>query len=433
MGNQLREFWRPILDIFDPFSYLWGNQIDSLFVERPDSPYLRIQSILISDLPQKILVTGQTGCGKTSEMAKLAREAEKDFFVIWLDVRRSLDMFNVSHVEIIFAIGAAVYYVAREKKIKISEKLIDSLVESLSTVVREVTRKDDFKLDAGTILKNLATGILTRVGVPMMSLEPLSAPFSLGLGEATISRQEVKPKISEILKQVNEIIKETREKAKKPLLLIVDGLDRIEIDQAKLIFAQSYLLVQLPGNVIYTAPALLYYSPYLQSARALFKTIEFPNVKLRERANESKGLCEEGREIMMEVIRKRCSYAHPNSTMDETIAPDAAELLVEMSGGVMRELIQLFHEAVLTALLNKSKRIDRGIAEKAVSAIRRKYAAGLREPSTQVEVLRKVLSSHQIPEGDVGDQLLQNLYVLGYINDDIWYDVHPIVKPLISK
>ena len=312
MVNSLQEFWRPILDIFDPFSYLWGDQIDSLFVERPDSPYLRIQNMLISNLPQKILVTGQTGCGKTSEMAKLARETEKDFFVIWLDVRRSLDMFNVSHVEVIFAIGAAVYYVAREKGIKVSEGLINSLVESLSTVVREVTRKDDFKLDAGTILKNLATGILTVVGVPIVSLEPFSAPFSLGLGETTVSRQEIKPKISEILKQVNEIIDETRRKTKKSLLLIVDGLDRIEIDQAKLIFAQSHLLTQLSGHVIFTAPALLYYSPYLQTARSLFKSIEFPNVKLWEKNNKSKGLCEEGKEIMLKVIRKRLSYTHPS-------------------------------------------------------------------------------------------------------------------------
>jgi hypothetical protein len=74
--------------------------------------------------------------------------------------------------------------------------------------------------------------------------------------------------------------------------------------------------------------------------------------------------------------------------------------------------------------------IQLGEARKAVYFRRRQYAMGLRKPD--YDELESFLESGRPSDTEVFNRLVENLYILIYTNDDVWYDVHPNVLPLIT-
>jgi hypothetical protein len=52
--------------------------------------------------------------------------------------------------------------------------------------------------------------------------------------------------------------------------------------------------------------------------------------------------------------------------------------------------------------------------------------------SSQIDILKKVHQTKSVENDELHRALLHNLSVLEYRNKDIWYDIHPIVVPLLS-
>ena len=115
---------------------------------------------------------------------------------------------------------------------------------------------------------------------------------------------------------------------------------------------------------------------------------------------------------------------------EDVIAPEALDLLVAMSGGVMRQLIVLMREAILEAETRSQRRIDLLSARKAVYSEQRKFSLPLGR--TEFEELQGFLESLRRSGTEVGDNLILNLYILSYVNDSVWYDLHPIVRMILQ-
>ncbi len=186
-------------------------------------------------------------------------------------------------------------------------------------------------------------------------------------------------------------------------------------------------LIEPACHILYTAPILLYYSPDLASARQVFFTYEFPNVRLFHRGNRERR-DEEGYEFSREVVRTRVRKLGLDS--DEIVEPAALDQRVAMSGGVVRELVLLVQEAAAERLVAGQDRIDQTVARKVVHWLRRQYSAGLSSP--YLEERKRVHGTGRPTGTEICDKLLQNLYVLSYANDDLWYAVHPNVLPLLE-
>jgi hypothetical protein len=87
--------WRLLLNLFHPRKPIAFDELDKYFVERPGSPLpdlvLRVRG---QEEPAKILVTGQIGSGKSSELRALMRQLADEFFIVWFDGESSLDLLN---------------------------------------------------------------------------------------------------------------------------------------------------------------------------------------------------------------------------------------------------------------------------------------------------------------------------------------------------
>ncbi len=429
--------WKAIYNAFDPQQTPWEKGAERFYVERHDLPLARLKIELAdSARPLKAIVTGHRGAGKSWALARLARDVGDQFFTVWLDVGRSTDIFNVNHVEILFLMGAAVYRAAEQAGLRPDRSRLERLVESLETLVREETGRRDFRVDLDQALEGIiAVGLgaaAAGAGPAGMAVAGAAAllrgvRFTLGISGDVVRRLEVKPRIAEIVSRLNDLLEDVRLVACRPLLLVVDGLGNVELEQARLIFAESLVLYEPSCYVIYTAPILLYYSPDLIGARQLFATHEVPNVRLcyRGRQEERDGA---GYALMRQVVETRLRVLGVEPGM--VIAPGALDRMIEMSGGVMRELVHLMREASLQVRLAGQERINEAVAAQAILQLRRQYAAGLSLP--YYEELKRAHEIGQPTGTEICDKLLQNLYILGYANDELWYAVHPNVRPLIE-
>jgi hypothetical protein len=420
------EVWISIYNIFDPWRMLWGDELERYFVEREGGLLETLAPQLSPDmLPQKVLLTGHHSSGISTELAKLGGELARDFVVVYFDAFWSLGP-DADYADLLFAIGVAIHKAAEDLGLRLDRGPLKRLADNLCTVVQERTSQKGFAVDPFQWLGSIVACGLGALGLPAPPLQMQG--LSLGLEEEVIKRREIKPHIARVADEVNEIIAELEAKSPdRPLLLIVDGLDKFPLERARRIFAEGPMLNKLTCRAVYTAPIALHFSPEFAQNSRFFYTYVFPIVKLYERGRR-KERYEPGYETMRSVVHRRLEGL--GLRPKEVIAEEALNLLIAMSGGVMRELILLMREASVNAKREGKSSIQLDEVRKAAYFRRRQYAMGLRKP--EYDELESFLESGRPSDTEVFNRLVENLYILIYTNDDVWYDIHPNVLPLIT-
>jgi hypothetical protein len=438
--------WQAIHAAFDPMRRLWGDEIDLYYEPRPHGPLEELKVRLEPGLAaERILLIGHTGSGKSSELARLVRDVGNNFFVVWIDSDKNLDIFDATHIELMFLIGVSVYHIAEQTlPDRPNRNNLDKLVESLETLVQEQTSNQDWTLDTGELVSNLvafglgaavaATGgaavSVMAAGLAKSGLDLARSylTFKIGGSREEVRHLEVRPEIANIIRAVNDIIEDVEAKAQCPLLLIVDGLDKFELKEAREFFVRSQVLNQLSCRTVYVTPLALYYSADFRQARERFLTQVFPNVAIYPPDNRNTPLAE-GYRVFQAVVNRRLKPL--GLAYQELFEDKALDLLIQMSGGVMREFIRLVQSALVSARVKKLDRINYEIATEAMFRARRDFKAGLDEQHFQ-EIARFLRSG--VPSGTLEcEELLENLYILSYINNNLWYDIHPNVLPLFYE
>jgi len=117
--------------------------------------------------------------------------------------------------------------------------------------------------------------------------------------------------------------------------------------------------------------------------------------------------------------------------------PDTARKMVLASGGVLRELVRIGRECCTECMVQLELEPDRTnlciddrILTAALNNLRNDFA---RQIQTDYDVLVKVYKTLELVEGEAFVRMLHGLMVLEYENDDMWYDVHPIVLDLLRR
>ena len=442
MTKELHAFWTPIYNAFNPWEALHPEQMAAWYVARPHSPLEALAAELSPDRgTQRVLLLGHRSSGKSTEMVKLATELARrfDYLVVRIDLEQNLDPGKVNPIEVLFLLGAAVYKIAlQELERKPAKALFDRLVENLETLVREHTESRTFAVDKKSLLDNLICFGAGLVAGPaaagamkaVTSLVPIK--FASGTNIQVARKLEVQPQVREILATLNAIIADVQDKGQRPVFLIVDGLDRVpNMEMARYVFAENVEWLDSPiCNVLYTAPIMLYYSPIFGHVRSNFDARPFPNVKVHwpHQLDRPGALDEDGYGVMRAVVHRRLRQPL-GLDPEQVIAPQALDHLIEMSGGVMRDLVRLVREATVKAELAGRRQIDMEIANQTVLSMRRDYKASLNVVYRQE--LAQVLETHEVTGSEKCDELLLGNYVLSYVNDGIWFDVHSVIMSLL--
>jgi len=252
-----------------------------------------------------------------------------------------------------------------------------------------------------------------------------SFTFVSGTDVKLVRKLEVQPRIKEIADAVNALIEDVGRKAGRPVILLVDGLDKFEpgaVDLIKLNFLENPHLATIGCRVIYVGPMILYYGVPFANVRTRFRVLELPNIMIHDRNRKP---IDSGYETMRKMVHNR--LASLDYEPHQVIRPEALNLLIRNSGGVVRDLMLLISEAVLTADIAGEKYIDVPVAKQAVADFRRKYEAAL-TPAYR-KVLKDVERTKQRTDDPLCDELVLSNFILSYIDEEgeIWFDVHSVL------
>jgi Cdc6-like AAA superfamily ATPase len=395
-----------VYDIFDPQEALSGETLKEYYVRR-DSPIDRHANALRSSRrPLKYLFVGSRGNGKSTELNRLSELLEDHLLIVPFSIRDKLNLYDIEYSDILLIIAAEIFEKVLEI-VELSSKLSDYL-DSWSEKVIENEKSLGLSAEAKAGFAAFVFNITGKMKTEASTRE--------------VTRKVIQPQLSDLIYAVNKIITEAEGKLDKNILVIIDDLDKVNLEKGEELFYKHGAELTSPiCRIIYTIPLPLLFSNKIRQIVLQYfdGRIDLGNINIYDRNGE---LDPEGCELMKQVALKR---------MDESlISKDALNLAVKYSAGVMTEFIRIIRSAGNIADTDSRGRIDVSDVEKAIADTKNDYIRILNPED--IEILKDVMRTKGKVGGEKFQDLLFSLAILEYSNGEAWYDIHPAIKRIIE-
>jgi hypothetical protein len=401
------------------------EQLDEFRVEYGQTVLEELQQLVEDDEfhDGKIIFAGHRGCGKSTLLAEFGRQRAKDYFVVFFSIAETIEMSDVNHINILFAIAVNMMLEAEKAKVDIPKSIRDSLYKWFARRTRIESE----------------TPISAEVSVGFDLFKVISGKLKTEASIRDELKIEFERNISDLVSQLNTIASVIQTAVKKEILVIIDDLDKLDLSVVRGVYQDHIKALFLPKvSIIFTIPVSSLRDVSLVATlrtEANDKIVKMPVSKLfikgerrktdaEPQTNEVKTLCE--------VLHKRVSR--------ELIDPKTAEKLVIYSGGVLRELVRIANRCCricLRLIRHDPERTNIAISdevlEEALKDLRLDFEIELGK--VEYQILRTTYK--QFMPDDPKEQkfldLLHGLHILEYRNDEVWYDAHPIVIDLLKR
>jgi energy-coupling factor transporter ATP-binding protein EcfA2 len=393
------------------------------------------------DSSNKLIFTGHTGCGKSTLLAEFSRRLADRYFVVFFSISDLIEMSDVNHVNILFAIAVQMMEAAEEQKVKIKGSIKREFYGWFGKYTKTETSTLEAELEAGYEVGG-GFNILP-------SIIKFFATIKAKLKANAVIREEIKTefarRISDLIDRINEIAAVIQSESNKPILVIIDDLDKLDMGLAEAIYCNNIKpLFQPQFRVIYTIPVGVNRDLRLRNViRAETNKIQQLWVAKFYSKGDSRQPNPEILEASVQVLLKILQRRIP----DALIEPETARQIVLYSGGVLREVIRLADRCCAKCLVqirrelrkeksiqaNLSLKIDESVLSQAITDAQIEFAEPLGQKD--YELLAGIYQNlkPQDAENQRFLDLLHLLYVLEYRNSQLWYDLHPIVVELLKQ
>jgi hypothetical protein len=363
------------------------------------------------------LIAGFRGTGKTTEFSRLESDLWKGgYLVVRVDLDEYVDMHSAVDIrDFLLILGGA-----------ISEKLTDERLLGPAEGL-----KASFWERARDMLPN-------SIAVKEVTAKTPIGDLKMALQSDPSFRQRVRDafsgRLAELVDQVREhhasILRALRKRTNRDdvrLVVILDSLEHLRgtIDTAKdvrhsveeLFLTHAHHIGLPDTHMVLSVPAFLVLQADNLAAQFVNGEVQaWPAYRVRSRDGARTAVVDQ----MVQLVGRRGDWRR--------ILPDqdALEKLIFASGGHLRDLLNMLIEAI--HLAGKGVRPD--AADKVENVARRAYLPLYKD---EIEVLRLIAETKDVRQITTVQQeyLLRFLdagLVLCYMNDDFWYDVHPLVR-----
>lgn len=400
------------LNLFDPHRPLLDEpEIKYFFVARANSPLIEMITILESaaDFP-KILLSGSPGCGKSTELAKLREKLKKKFHIIYCSAKNVTNDFNIDIGGLLFFIFNEIAKIAKNEKLSIYSSKLERFLQ--------YGYGWEMNIEQATSAKGPELAVIPSP-IEKLAKKGLDSEVTLKY----VLKKTAKSGPDDIIGYINDTIWELEGKTGKDVLVIVTDMDKISLDNAKELFIEKYLyLTKLNCFGVFTFPLALKYEPnFIRAARNFSGIYYLPNFTVFDQYDIPD---ETGQKQLREIVTKR--------VRDRMIYDEALNRIVELSGGIAFELINIVRQCCIQSLVEKINYIDEEIVITAEDKIRRFYNS-VYSPE-ELSVLASIRHTKKFEQNDTGIKLLNHLSISEYgTADDIWYDINPILLPLLRE
>jgi hypothetical protein len=377
--------------------------------------------------PTTAYFSGHRGSGKSSMLFRLLEHLQEEHFTIYMDIEHNLDKHNSNQIDLLYLLGSSIFKAADDEGLQPNEANLEALAESVYTITYQTKEAKNESANIAELVKNLVVFGASALGggIAEKLTEAALKPFSLssGVSEEVARKREIQPQTQVIINNVNLIISDVEARSDKPLLVIIDGLDKVErIEQAKLIFTETDALSAPVCNLIYTVPMLLVNSTWFRRTEEAGTMCILPNIKLYDRSDATiKYLA--GYDFLETVVSKR--LAAIGLTKGDKLAEDALMLLSEKSGGNLLLFINMIRAASIEAEIAGSNTINRDIAIKTIDEEIARFGYYLTRE--KVKELKEVHSEKRPSESPLSSELIHGQLIVAYRNSRIWFDAHPLI------
>ncbi len=379
-----------------------AEDTEQLYVSRPDQIAERLAASLTGvSRWGKVLLAGQHGIGKTTELNRMAQLVSGTYHVVRCRGREMIDMDDAAgEVDFLLVLIRTLITHAKDQGTAISE----AITQTLSDVLRPIP---------GLNAKLSEMGLLGSGGKP-------GAP---GSGISVASKELVSFR-TELISAVHRTMEALEGVEERPVLLIVDDLEKVEYSQVRRLFDRySVMLASLPCAALFTIPPwLMFDGELLARLRDHFQIVDMANVALNTPDGE---LLTPRVEFLGEVINRR--MVPPVQSQGRL----PVWLLVFASGGNLRQCIGLFKTAVHHAINAGEATID---FEQASLVIRDRETDFRRTVRLQDRDLLLAIAKEMHYNVEFPPYLLTSLCVLEYYYEsETWYGINPLAFPVIGR
>jgi energy-coupling factor transporter ATP-binding protein EcfA2 len=367
---------------------------------------------------QYILFGGHRGCGKSTELRRLAKKLHHPdlYYVVLVDALKELDINNLHYSDILLAQAKVLIGQLANEPITVEAVFLDRLESWFSQRVK--THLTEQKLDG-----KLETGASSSAGLPLIGslFAKLTTSISTGSTHKEEIRDSVRNHFSEFAGAFNLLIQHIEEQLKaahkgNKILFVVDGTDRLSGSDATNFFIRDiHQLKQIQSNFIYCTPIDI----LTENGRVAqeFSIFRLPMVKLAEK--QSTDCHRVALDQLIELINKR---ADSRLFSDASVLPE----LIKNSGGHVRDLMRLMDYCLAETL--GRKKIDMDVVKAATKQLAAEYSYLIHQ--TDYALLAEIDSRDPsfTPVSDQSRRLLYDLALLEY--NSHWWQSHPAVRTL---
>jgi hypothetical protein len=234
-------------------------------------------------------------------------------------------------------------------------------------------------------------------------------------------RQVFEKDITGLIDVINMISAAIYTKEKRIPLILIDDMDKPDLNKATAIFHDRREIMMQPNcAIIYTVSSALFYSKEFDAIRD--QAIFLPNINLHPLGEPERHIIE-GYDALRRFVYVR---------MDQSLIDgQALEDAITYSGGVFREMARIMRSAIGCARRHKAEKIMVDDIEWAAIEIRNEYRRIL--DKNDLAYLKKISDHNRLEYNDRLRPLLQLLAILEYRDSENWFDVHPALKRLLNE
>ena len=394
---------------FDPFYPLPAGC--PFYMEREGKPLNRLIRALLRThrQPPKYFFSGHRGCGKSTELNRLAADEEirQKFFVVKYSVKGVCDVENLNYVDVLFSVGAQLFLQYVDSGRELRPELMADLEAWKSSIVERVSEEErSFGTSIGGGIQGFFFSMLAKISAEDTTRK--------------IIREVIEPRLSELIEKINLIVADIEGREGKSVLVIIDDLDKPKLEQATEIFYNNHTAITQPVcHIIYTVPISMFFAQEFIAIRD--RKFSLPNIKLHAK-NDRTSRHEPGYDLLKTFIFKRMK--------EDLIEPDAVDLAIEMGAGVFRESAYIMQIAADSAIERGRDRIIKEDVKKAERERRSDFKRILQ--TDDYDILEEVYKNNDIRGIERIGHLLHNLSVLEYENDENWCDIHPTLENVLD-
>ncbi|MEA3325315.1 MAG: P-loop NTPase fold protein [Euryarchaeota archaeon] len=402
--------------VFDPRKTLDGDDLNKYHADRipnrkEDPAITKLKTQLFGADAQKILFSGHRGCGKSTELNKLAIDLEKnhrDLLIVKYNVTDVLAVFDLDYSDVLFSLAYQLYHRAETIGVTIDKAVVNAIEEFVGDVTKDVEEIKEKRVGLGVMFQKLFVGKYQQERLTRETV-----------------RKQLKPRISRLIELINSMVVQIK-LAGYDALIIIDGIDNSPLDIGKNLYGFGQVLSMPDCAIIYTIPiSVVYSSEFTVIQQSFDKTVILPNITV---TNPDGTQNEDGVSIFSNLSERRMR--------PDLIDDDALRYTIRMSAGITREFVRTIKDSCVEAIVRGGDQIICDDVKRAVADRKNDFKRMLSK-KTQYVALKEVhnTKSIYITDEDIRAEipgLLHNLSIVEY-NGDIWWDVHPVVLSILES